>query len=127
MPGHLPRRSSRTSSMARCPRIPSPTCIKSKLELREPTIAREMPMRNRRRNSFSMTNPSRGRKAHLLLLNIPQLAHLGLFSRSTQGSRRRSFTHGFQLAFGKGCDRSSYVNPFYQLDLTRATSNTAFD
>jgi hypothetical protein len=44
-------------------------------------------------------------------LNIPQLARLGLFSRSTQGCRSEVFSlHRIRFAFGQGCDCFGYVD-----------------
>ena len=43
-------------------------------------------------------------------LNIPQLARLGLFSRSTKNVVAGVFSHNTQFAFGQGCDQPGYVN-----------------
>ena len=76
------------------------------IELDTPTKARGMPMKNKRlsrlasqarhksvaqhtlfasRTVVSVMNATQGSEVHLHPLNIPQLARLGLFSRSTQG------------------------------------------
>jgi hypothetical protein len=98
-----------------------------KSELDTPTKAPAVPKKIKRRNSFSVMNATQGSEVHLHQTEHPAACPPRTVFPVNQGSRMRSFTHGCQLAFGKGCDRSSHVNPFYQLDLTRATSNTAFD
>jgi hypothetical protein len=66
--------------------------------------------KNKRWDSFSACE--RLESSAYVTLNIPQLAHLGLFSRSTQGRGLAGFvsTQRARFAFGKGCDCSNYVN-----------------
>jgi hypothetical protein len=78
------------------------------IELDTPTIALMVPKKNKRRSSFSPDEPSES--SGYIRLNIPQLARLGLFSRSTQGCGSEVLSlHNIRFTFGKGCDCASYV------------------
>ena len=92
--------------------------IAENAELRTPTIARVMPLKIKRRISFSATNASRDEaKLAYIRLNSQlrklsragRLARLVALSRLTRGVVGGFFTLNTRIAFGHGCDSPSYL------------------
>jgi hypothetical protein len=98
------------------PRMPSfpiriaTSNLKLSYELDTPTIAPEVPIKNKRWNDFSVTNAiSMKAKLTYFKLNSQTACPPRTAVPVNQGCCGGSFTLDTRIAFGHGCDLSSYV------------------
>jgi hypothetical protein len=85
---------------------------KSKIELYTPTMARGMPMKNRRRSSFSATNATQGSKDCLHQTKHPNAmpATERCPGQHKEGLGKLFHFYSFRFAFGHGCDCHGYAD-----------------